>query len=35
MKDVAVSYIMKTNPDAFARLGRKWDGDELSYMHVS
>ena len=34
LKDVAVKYLMKENPEVFERLGRKWDGDEKSYMHV-
>ena len=34
LKDVAVYYIMKTNPSVFLRLGRGWDGDENSYCHV-
>ena len=35
LKDVAVFYIMRTNPEVFSRLGRNWDGDEDSYCHVS
>ena len=27
-------YMMKENPEVFARLGRTWDGDEKSYCHV-
>ena len=34
LKDVAVHYIMQTNPAVFERLGRSWDGDENSYCHV-
>ena len=35
LKDVGVKYLMKENPEVFERLGRKWDGDENSYMHLS
>ena len=35
LKDVAVFYIMRSNPEVFSRLGRNWDGDEDSYCHVS
>ena len=35
LKDVAVFYIMRTNPEVFSRLGHNWDGDEDSYLHVS
>ena len=35
LKDVAVYYIMRTNPEVFRRLGRSWDDDENSYCHVS
>lgn len=37
LKDVAVFYIMQTNPAVFVKLGRSWDGDEdeNSYCHVS
>ena len=34
LKDVAVFYIMRTNPDVFFKLGRSWDDDEDSYCHV-
>ena len=34
LKDVAVYYIMNTNPAVFVKLGREWDGDENSYCHV-
>ena len=34
LKDVAVKYIMDTNKEVFANLGRHWDGDENSYIHV-
>ena len=34
VKDCAVYWLMKTYPDVYARHGRKWDGDELSYCHV-
>ena len=34
LKDVAVHYIMQTNPAVFERLDRTWDGDESSYCHV-
>ena len=35
LKDVAVYWTMKTNPEVYARLGRAWDGDDQSYCHVS
>ena len=34
LKDCAVHYVMKTNPDVFAKHGLTWDGDEKSYCHV-
>ena len=34
LKDVAVYWTMKTNPEVYARLGRAWDGDDKSYCHV-
>ena len=35
IKDVAVRYLIEKYPAVFERLGRKWDGDENSYCHVS
>ena len=34
LKDVAVFYIMKTNPQIFTKLGRFWNDDGDSYCHV-
>ena len=34
LKDVAVFYIMRTNPQIFTKLGRSWDDDGDSYCHV-